>query len=82
MGLVDEIDQLAFTVGLAAISLQAELRGGLHAQLLDIGEPGVAVGLGLAGPQHVEVRTVEHINRLVGAFGHPNPGNEADGARL
>ena len=82
MGLVDEIDQLAFAVGLAAIGLQAELRGRIHAQLLDIGEPRMAVGLGLAGPQHVEVRTVENIDRLVGAFGHPNPGNEADGAGL
>ena len=63
MRLVDEIDQLAFAVGLPAIGLQAELRRGLRAQLLDIGERRMAVGLGLAGPQQIEVRAVEHVDR-------------------
>ena len=56
MGLVDEVDQFAFAVGLPAIGVQAELRGGVRAELLDVGERGVAIGLRLAGPQQVEVR--------------------------
>ena len=63
MRLVDEIDQLAFAVGLPAIGLQAELRRRFRAQLLDIGERRMAVGLGLARPQQIEVRAVEHIDR-------------------
>ena len=38
--LVDEIDQFAFVIGLPAVGLEAELRGGLRAELLDVGEPG------------------------------------------
>jgi hypothetical protein len=75
--LVDEIDQFAFAVGLPAVGLEAELRGGKRAELLDVGEPGVAIGLGLAGPQQIEVRAVEHINRLGRSLGHPDPGNAA-----
>ena len=63
MGLVDEIDQFALVVGLAAIGLQAELRRRLRAQPFDIGERRVAVRLRLPRPQHVEVRSVEHIDR-------------------
>ena len=73
MGIVDEIDQFAFAVGLPAIGLQAELRGSFRAKLLDVSKLGMAVGLGLAGPQQIEVRTVEHVNRLGGCLGHPNP---------
>ena len=49
---------------------------------------GVAVGLGLAGPQQIEVRAVEHVNRLLSAgalsrcLGHPNPGNVAVGGAV
>src|SRR5271169_5483015 len=75
MRLVDEIDQFALAVGLSAIDLQAEFRGGIRAKVLDIGEPGMAVGLGLAGSQHIEVRAVEHVDRIGSCSGHPNPGN-------
>src|SRR5271155_277951 len=75
MRLVDEIDQLAFAVGLPAIGLEAELRGRLGAKLLDIGELGMAIGLGLARSQQIEVRAVEHVNRIGSCSGHPNPGN-------
>jgi len=74
MRLVDEIDQLAFAVGLPAIGLETELRGGLSAKLLDIGKPRMAIGLGLAGPQQIEVGAVKHVNRIGSCFGHPNPG--------
>ena len=70
--LVDEIDQLALAVGLPAIGLQAELRRRFHAQLFDIGERRVAVGLRLPRPQHVEVRAVEHIDRRGRGLGHPD----------
>src|SRR5260370_5475468 len=75
MRLVDEIDQLALAIGLPAIGLEAELRRGLRAQFLDIGELCMAVGLGFASPQHVEVRTVEHINRRCRGLGHPDSSN-------
>ena len=71
MGLMDEVDQFAFAVGLPAIGVQSELRGGVRAELLDIGERGMAIGLGLAGPQQVEVRAVEHVDRLGRRLGHP-----------
>src|SRR5216684_3004228 len=77
MGFVDEIDQFAFAIGLPAIGFQAEFRSGLRAKLLDVGELGMAVGLGLAGPQQIEVRAVEHVNRLGKTLGHPDPGNVA-----
>ena len=77
MGLVDEIDQFAFAIGLPAIGLEAELRGGVSAKLLDVGELGMAVGLGLTGSQQIEVRAVEHVNRIGSCSGHPNPGNAA-----
>ncbi len=63
MRLVDEVDQLALAVGLAAIRLQAELRCGFHAQLFDIGERRMAILFRLPYPQHVEVRAVEDIDR-------------------
>src|ERR1700682_3821583 len=47
MGLVDEIDKFALAARMPAIGSQAELRGGFGAQLLDVGERRVAVGLGL-----------------------------------
>src|ERR1700720_2686276 len=40
------------------------------------------VGFGLAGPQQVEVRAVEHVNRLGSCLGHPNPGNAAAGGAV
>ena len=73
MGSVDEIDQFAFAVGLPAIGFQAELRRGFRAKLLDVDELCMTVGLGLAGPQQIEVRAVEHVNRLGRCLGHPNP---------
>src|SRR3984893_4328566 len=42
----------------------------------------MAVGLGLAGPQQIEVRAVEHVNRLGSCLGHPNPGNAAAGGAV
>jgi len=80
VGLVDEIDQFALAIGLPAIGLQPELCRGVGAQFLDVGERRMAVGLGLAGPQQIEVRAVKHVDGLgmayVGeAFGHSNPGN-------
>ena len=86
MRLVDEIDQFGFAAGLPAIGFQAELRGGVGAKFLDIGEGGMAVGLGLAGPQQIEVGAVEHVDRLgrrIGRYlGHPNPGNVAVGGAV
>ena len=38
MRLMDEVDQFALMVGLSAIGRQSELRGGLFAELFDIGE--------------------------------------------
>ena len=63
MRLVDEVDQFAFAVGLAAIGLQAELRRGLRAQFFDIGERRMAIRLRLPDPQQIEVRAVEDIDR-------------------
>src|SRR4051812_43511685 len=51
MGLMDEVDQFAFAIGLATVGLEAVLRGGLHAELLHIGELGMPIGLRLANPQ-------------------------------
>ena len=79
---MDEIDQLALAIGLPAIGFQAELRGGLRAKLLDVGERRMAIGLGLAGPQQIEVRAVEHVNRLGRTVGHPDPGNVAAGGAV
>ena len=80
MRLVDEVDQFAFAVGLPAIGLEPELGRGLGAQLLDIGERGMAIGFGLAGPQQIEVRAVEHVNRLGRrSWAIQNPGNVAVG---
>src|SRR3954469_24042567 len=79
MGLVDEIDQLALPVGLPAIGFQSELRRGLRTKLFNVGEGRMAVGVGLAGPQQVEVRAVKHVDRLGRTVGHRNPGNVAAG---
>ncbi len=82
MRLVDEIDQFAFAIGLPAIGLQAELLRGLGAKFLDIGKCRMAIGLRLAHPQQIEVRAVEHVNRLGSCVGHPNPGNVAVGGAV
>src|SRR5437899_1134110 len=74
MRLVDEVDQLALAVGLPAIGLEAELRRGLPAQCLDVGQRGMAVLLGLARPEHVGVRPVENEDRVGCWFGHSYPG--------
>src|SRR6185437_8516469 len=79
MGFVDEIDQFALAIGLPAIGLEAELRRGLDTELLDIGKGRMAVGLGLAYPQQIEVRAVEDVNRVGRCVGHPKPGNVAVG---
>ncbi len=70
MRLVDEIDQFAFAVGLPAIGLQAKLFGGLGAKFFDVGK------------LQIEVRAVEHVNRLGSCLGHPNPGNVAVGGAV
>ncbi len=64
MGFVDEIDQLAFAVGLSAIGLEAEARCGLDAKLFDVGQRGVAIGRGARASQQIKVRTVEDVDRL------------------
>jgi hypothetical protein len=73
VSVVDEVDQFAFAIRLPAIGLEAVFGCSLSAQFLDVGERGMAVGFGLAGPQQIEVRTVEHVNRLGKAVGHPDP---------
>src|SRR6476646_8633901 len=58
--------------------LQSALRPNCAAvlvQFLDVAERRMAIGFGLAGPQQIEVRAVEHVNRLGNS--HPNPGNVA-----
>jgi hypothetical protein len=72
MRLVDEVDQLAFAVGLPAIGRQAELRRGFHAEAFDIGERCMAILFRLPYPQHVEVRAVEDIDRRGRGLGHPD----------
>ena len=80
-GLVDELDQFALAIGLPAIGLQAELRGRLPAQFLDIGQRRMAVFLRLARPLHVEVRPVENIDRVGRCFSHSGPGGCCGGGR-
>ena len=82
VSVVDEVDQFAFTVRLPAIGLEAVFGCSLSAQFLDVGKRGMAVGFGLAGPQQIEVRTVEHVNRIGSCLGHSGPGNIAAVARL
>ena len=64
----------------ADLGYHPELRGGLAAELFDVGEPRMAIGLRLARSQHVEVGSVEHVDGLVlgffRGFRHPGPGNE------
>ena len=72
VSLVNEIDQLALAVGLAALGLHAELRRRFRAELFDIGKLRVAVRLRFPRPQHVEVRAVEHIDRRGRGLGHPD----------
>ena len=53
-------DQLALAVGLAEVDGQAELLGGLGAELLHVVERGAAVEMRLAQAEHVHVRAVQH----------------------
>ena len=70
-GLVDEVDQFAFAVRLPTIGVQAELISRFCAEFFDIAEVGMALGLGLPGPQQIEVRAVEHKNCRGRGQGHP-----------
>jgi hypothetical protein len=65
---MDEIDEFTLAVGLPAYGLNAETAGGVAAECLDIGELVVAVNLRFPRAKKVQVRAVEHVNRL----GHPN----------
>src|SRR5258708_39571841 len=69
-------------MGRAESGNKEELLRGLGAKFLDVGKLRMAVGLGLAGPQQIEVRAVEHVNRLGSYLGHPNPGNVAVGGAV
>ena len=71
---VDDVDELTLAVGLAAIGFQTVLRGGVDAELFDIGKRKMAVLLRLPDPKQIEVWTVEHIDRFSGSLGHQNPG--------
>jgi hypothetical protein len=62
-GLLDRLDQLPLVVGLPEVQVPAELVGHLPAPLLDIGQGGGAVGLGLPYAQQVEVGAVQHQDR-------------------
>lgn len=77
--LMDEVDQLAFAVGLPEVGLQAEGRRCLPAQRLDVGQRRMTVLFGLARPQHVEVRPVQDEDRVGCSFGHSNPGKRCFG---
>ena len=63
-GLMHEVDQLALAVGLAAIGGQAITGRALVAELLHVGERVMAVGFRLAGAEQIQVRPIEHVNRL------------------
>ena len=58
--LLDPGDQFAFDIGLLAGDLETERLAFGNRHLLDVGKRLRAVGLGLAGPEHVEVRAVEN----------------------
>ena len=61
---LDEGDELALDVRLAEHHVEAEALGGVTAQALDIGQSRRAVFLRLAQAQHIEVGSVEDIDRL------------------
>ena len=77
-GLVNEVDQFAFAIGLPAIGRQAEMRGGGVTELLDIGQCVMAVGLRLTRAEQIKVRPVEHIDRLC----HPKPKSSNVGEKM
>ena len=64
LGLLNPVDDLALVVGLAEFDREAEALRGLAAQLLDVVERRMAVVLGLARAERVQVRAVEDVDRL------------------
>ncbi|MOA19164.1 hypothetical protein D3C78_1395240 [compost metagenome] len=57
---MDPVDQFAFVVGLAELHLEAQPGSGAAAQGGNVGEGFMAVGGGLTGAEHIEVRAVEN----------------------
>lgn len=58
-GPLDTVDQLVLGIALIAIELVPQLGREFDAALLDVGQRGRAVNLGLAGTQEVQIRTID-----------------------
>lgn len=57
---MDEVDQVAFVVGLPEVEVVTEFVGDPCAERFDIGEGGGAVERGFALAQQIEIGSVEH----------------------
>ncbi len=58
-GSLDAVDQFVLCIALKAVELVPELSCELNAALLNVGERGRTVNLGLAGTQEVQIRTID-----------------------
>mgnify|MGYP000249304063 CR=1 FL=1 len=79
-GTVDPLQQLGLAITLPHNHFEPKLGGFAFDQRRQLIVGGAAVDLRLAGAEQIEVRAVQHVDRLgnafVGkAFGHSNPGN-------
>ena len=55
---------VAIVATLAAIGGQSEILSRVRAELFHVRKGGATIGFRLPGPEHVEVRAVEHVNCL------------------
>src|SRR6185437_705468 len=62
-GFVQPVDQLRFGIGLAEIDLEAVALGALDAALLDVGQCLLAVDIGLADAEQIEIGSVQNQHR-------------------
>ena len=63
-GLVDPVDQLAFVVRLKCLDLQPQLGSPGADPILELGQGGVSIDMGLAHAEQVEVGAIEDENPL------------------